>query len=258
MAMAASTCSCNSTLRPCIFFHGLGNENDEPELQDSSRHFGWDKIQGHAPCCTVIKYAALNTVDYAWTNSSLQEKVCTHTISMSDTSDLSSRTIEDTIVVTHSMGGLMLAGALCKLGKSSTWVALSPPMTGSMSSDYLMDFCNGEVRNLMTDLLFNGRCPTSKATQSCVYKKEKYSYEKRDTAYDAAQEAYRKHVFAAMCSSSYVGNISKYQAKYIMGGRIIPTSRLRTTGSSSFTVARADFRQISLDERTGINSTSAS
>ncbi|KAE9320471.1 hypothetical protein PF008_g18022 [Phytophthora fragariae] len=238
MAMAASTCSCNSTPRPCIFFHGLGNENDEPELQDSSRHFGWDKIQGHAPCCTVIKYAALNTVDYAWTNSSLQEKVCKHTLSMSDTSDLSSRTIEDTIVVTHSMGGLMLAGALankeCKLGKSSTWIALSPPMTGSMSSDYLMDFCNGEVRNFMTDLLFNGRCPTSKSTQSCVYKTEKYSDEKLDAAYNAAQEVYRKHVFAAMCSSSYVGNISKYQAKYMMGGRIIPHKSSKNDGLVEF------------------------
>ncbi|GMF41862.1 unnamed protein product [Phytophthora fragariaefolia] len=238
MAMAASTCSCNSTPRPCIFFHGLGNENDEPELQDSSRHFGWDKIEGHAPCCTTIKYATLNTVDYGWTNSSLQKKVCTHTLSMSSTSDTSSRTIEDTIVVTHSMGGLMLAGALankeCTLGESSTWIALSAPMTGSMSSDYLMDFCNGEVRNLMTDLLFNGRCPISKATQSVVYENEKYSNEKQDALYDAAQEVYRKHVFAAMCSSSYIGNISKYQAKYMVGGRVFPHKSSKNDGLVEF------------------------
>ncbi|EGZ12252.1 hypothetical protein PHYSODRAFT_517562 [Phytophthora sojae] len=238
MAMAASSCACNSTPRPCIFFHGLGNEKEEPKLQDSIRHFGWDKLQGHTPCCTVVKYASLNTVDYAWTNSSLQEKVCTHSLSMSDKSDKSSKTIEDTIVVTHSMGGLMLAGALankeCKLGKSATWIALSPPMTGSMSSDYLMDFCNGEVRNLMTDLLFNGRCPTSTAQQSCAYETEKYSDEKLDAAYDAAQEAYRKHVFAAMCSSSYVGNISKYQAKYMVGGRVIPHKSSKNDGLVEF------------------------
>jgi hypothetical protein len=238
MALAASSCPCNSTPRPCVFFHGLGNENDEPELQDSSRHFGWDKIQGHAPCCTTIKYAALNTVDFGWTNSSLQEKVCDHSLSMSESSDLSSRTIEDTIVVTHSMGGLMLAGALandeCRLAKSSTWVALSPPMSGSMSSDYLMDFCNDEVDNFVTDLLFIGRCPASTATKSVVYKGEKYSTAEVDAAYDAAQAVYRKYVSAAMCSSSYVGNISKYQAKYMLGGRLIPHKSSKNDGLVEF------------------------
>ncbi|EEY55468.1 uncharacterized protein PITG_20882 [Phytophthora infestans T30-4] len=141
-----STCSCKSTPRPCIFYHGLGNEKDEPTVQDSSRHFGWDIINDHAPCCTTIKYAALNTVDFAWTDGSLQKKVCDRALSMSPSSDLGSNKIKDTIVVTHSMGGLI-----------STWIGLSPPMTGSMSSDYLMDFCNGEVRNLMSDLLFDGR-----------------------------------------------------------------------------------------------------
>ncbi|GMF31564.1 unnamed protein product [Phytophthora lilii] len=238
MAIAASTCPCNSTPRPCIFFHGLGNENEEAELQDSSRHFGWDKIQGHAPCCTTIKYAALNTVDYAWTNSSLQEKVCHHTLSMAQTSDTSSRTIEDTIVVTHSMGGLMFAGALangvCSLAKSSTWIALSPPMTVSMSSDYLMDFCNDEVQSFITDLLFIGRCPVPTSTKSVVYEKEKYSDPVLNAAYDAAQAVYREHVFAAMCSSSYVGNISKYQAKYILGGRQIPHKSSRNDGLVEF------------------------
>ncbi|EEY70536.1 uncharacterized protein PITG_05965 [Phytophthora infestans T30-4] len=233
-----STCSCKSTPRPCIFYHGLGNEKDEPTVQDSSRHFGWDIINDHAPCCTTIKYAALNTVDFAWTDGSLQKKVCDRALSMSPSSDLGSNKIKDTIVVTHSMGGLMFAGALankkCSLDKSSTWIGLSPPMTGSMSSDYLMDFCNGEVRNLMSDLLFDGRCPVPRSTASVAYKNEKYSTKEHDEAYDAAQRVYRKRVYAAMCSSSSVGNISKYQAKYMVGGRVIPHKSLKNDGLVEF------------------------
>ncbi|ETO66156.1 hypothetical protein F444_16601 [Phytophthora nicotianae P1976] len=238
MAIQSSTCSCKSTPRPCIFYHGLGNEKDEPGVQDSSRHFGWDIIKDHAPCCTTIKYAALNTVDFAWTDASLQEKVCDRALSMSASSDSGSKKIKDTIVVTHSMGGLMFAGALvnkkCSLDKSSTWIGLSPPMTGSMSSDYLMDFCNGEVRNLMTDLLFDGRCPVPRSTASVAYENEKYSSQEKDDAYDAAQKVYRKHVYAAMCSSSSVGNISKYQAKYMVGGRVIPHKSLKNDGLVEF------------------------
>ncbi|KAG7392125.1 hypothetical protein PHYPSEUDO_002349 [Phytophthora pseudosyringae] len=238
MAIEASSCGCKSTPRPCIFYHGLGNEKDEPTVQDTSRHFGFDFIKDHAPCCTTIKYAALDTVNYAWTNAKLQGKVCDRALSMSKTSDTRARTIEDTIVVTHSMGGLMFAGALangeCSLAKSSTWIGLSPPMTGSMSSDYLMDFCNGEVRNLMTDLLFNGRCPVPPSTESVVYKSEKYSDEHLNAAYDAASKVYREKVFAAMCSSSYVGNISKYQAKYMVGGRVIPHKSSKNDGLVEF------------------------
>ncbi|OWZ14196.1 hypothetical protein PHMEG_00012361 [Phytophthora megakarya] len=209
-----------------------------PDVQDTSRHFGWDKIKDHAPCCTTIKYARLNTVDYAWTSPVLQKNVCARALSMSQTSDAAMRKIEDTIIVTHSMGGLMFAGALangeCHLAESSTWIGLSPPMTGSMSSDYLMDYCNGEVQNFVTGIMFSDRCPVPTSTKSVFYENEKYSDESLDAAYDAAQAVYRKNVYAAMCSSSYVGNISKYQAKYMLGGRVIPHKSSKNDGLVEF------------------------
>ncbi|KAI9922680.1 hypothetical protein PsorP6_002564 [Peronosclerospora sorghi] len=67
------------------------------------------------------------------------------------TSSVSSKTIADTITVTHSMGGLMMAGALangrCKkkfASSKTTWVSLSAPMTGTMGSDYLQKACRWE------------------------------------------------------------------------------------------------------------------
>ncbi|RLN54944.1 hypothetical protein BBJ29_007541 [Phytophthora kernoviae] len=241
MAMAASTCSCKSTPRPCIFFHGLGNQDELDELQDSPKiiptKFG--DISGHTPCCSTVKYAVLNTVDYGWTSDALQEKYCNISLSMSDTSDLTSRTIDDTIIVTHSMGGLVMAGALatgkCSFASNTSWVSLSPPMTGSMAVDYLQGYCNGQVGNLAVDLLkLIGQCPVSTSRRSTVYEKEKYSSTVRDVAYTAAQEAYRGNVTAAICSNYYVGLFSKYQMPNILAGKEIPHKSTENDGLVEF------------------------
>ncbi|KAG7386255.1 hypothetical protein PHYPSEUDO_000469 [Phytophthora pseudosyringae] len=241
MAMAASTCACKSTPRPCVFFHGSGNKNEEKELQDTpkklSHKFG--DIRGHAPCCSSMKYAVLNTVDYGWMSDALQQKYCDHILSLSSTSDEASGVIEDTIVVTHSMGGLVMAGALttgkCSLGQGSSWVGLSPPMNGSMASDYLEDYCSGEFTDIAGGLLgLIGTCPTSIARLSTVYEKEKYSTTRLNKAYTAAQDAYRTNVTAAICSNSYVGIFSEYQAASIVGGTAIPHKSSKNDGLVEF------------------------
>ncbi|KAG7398808.1 hypothetical protein PHYBOEH_010440 [Phytophthora boehmeriae] len=241
MAMAASKCECKSTPRPCIFLHGLGNPRELDELQDTPRltnkKFG--SIKGHAPCCSTIKYAVVNTVDYGWTNDTLQEKYCRHSLSVSNSSDLATSTIQDTIIVTHSMGGLVMAGALvtgkCKFGTNTSWVALSSPMTGSMAGDYLQDFCNDETNNFAKGLFeLIGQCPMSISRQSTVYQGEKYSTPELDAKYVAAQEAYRGNVTAAMCSDFYVGLFSPYQGPSILGGTTIPHKSKENDGLVEF------------------------
>ncbi|RLN75459.1 hypothetical protein BBO99_00008300 [Phytophthora kernoviae] len=156
MAMAASTCSCKSTPRPCIFFHGLGNQDELDELQDSPKiiptKFG--DISGHTPCCSTVKYAVLNTVDYGWTSDALQEKYCNISLSMSDTSDLTSRTIDDTIIVTHSMGGLVMAGALatgkCSFASNTSWEAYRGNVTAAICSNYYVGlFSKYQMPNIL-------------------------------------------------------------------------------------------------------------
>jgi len=222
--LASSSCTCQSTPRPCIFFHGLGSDTEETTLQTTSSYFG--DLSDSAPCCTSIKYAVLNTVDNAWTDATLQQKVCNFAISVSSTSSSSSKTIADTIVVTHSMGGLMMAGALansrCSLASSSTWVSLSAPMTGSMGADYLQNACSGN--NVFLEAVANliGQCPASNAVVALSYEDESYSTSALNTAYAAAQSAFRSNVDAAMCSDNYSGLLSIYQAVYKLGGSIIP------------------------------------
>lgn len=93
----------------------------------------------------VHKYADINTEDYGWDSSLQQQNASRFALSMSSSSSAATKTIEDTILVAHSMGNLLIAGALanglCKLGSTSNWVAISGPMTGSMGSDYLQSSC---------------------------------------------------------------------------------------------------------------------
>uniref|UniRef100_H3GVY0 GPI inositol-deacylase n=1 Tax=Phytophthora ramorum TaxID=164328 RepID=H3GVY0_PHYRM len=237
----ASTCSCMITPRPCIFLHGLGNPNEEAELQDSpdKTNEKMGDIGDHAPCCSTIKYAVLNTVDYAWTNPTLQQKFCDHSLSMSDTSDLTSRTIQDTIVVTHSMGGLAMAGALangvCSFGEDTLWVSLSAPMMGSMAVDYLQDICEGEINPFVKTLFsITGDCHMSPARLSTCYQNGRASSPELNAAYAAAQEAYRGNVSAAICSTSYNGVMSKFTISSVIGGTVIPHKSPENDGLIEF------------------------
>lgn len=233
-----------STPRPCIFLHGLGNPNQEDLLQDTpkltARKFG--DMNGHAPCCSEIKYAVLNTVDAGWRNDTLQDLFCKHSLSMSSTSDVDAGIIDNTIVVTHSMGGLVMAHALargkCKFSATTSWVALSPPMTGSMAADFLMDVCNEEEEdtNDIAAEIFEvlGQCPMPKSRKDTIYQGGNYSTPSIDAAYVAAQEAYRGNVSAAMCSDSFLGLLSSYQASCVLAGTVVPHKSKKNDGLVEF------------------------
>ncbi|KAE8968443.1 hypothetical protein PF002_g17358 [Phytophthora fragariae] len=142
------------------------------ELQDTPKKASgrMGNMNDHAPCCSEVK--------------------------LSETSDVDLGIIKDTVVVTHSTGGLVMSMALatgkCSFREGVSWVALSSPMMGSMASDYFQDFCNDEISAFATDLLeFFGQCPMSVSRQSLMYYKEKYASKELNAAYKLAQEAYR-------------------------------------------------------------------
>ncbi|KAG2761553.1 hypothetical protein PC129_g15700 [Phytophthora cactorum] len=202
----SSSCSCKSTPRPCIFIHGMGVPLELPDNQDSLSY--WGNITGHTPCCSTVKYAVLDTINNTWTNNTQQHKVCDRALAVSKTSTDS--VITDTIVVTHSMGNLMLAGAIasgkCSLDSSSTWVGIAAPMKGSKASDFIQESCAGNTNFVLEDIVENsGRCPPTTALKSMPYQGERHSTPEIDEAFAAAQEAFRSNVSALMCSSSFFG-----------------------------------------------------
>ncbi|ETL49084.1 hypothetical protein L916_01374 [Phytophthora nicotianae] len=201
-----STCSCKSTPRPCIFIHGMGVPRELPENQDSLSY--WGNITGHTPCCTTVKYAVLDTINNTWTNNTQQYKVCDRALAVSKTSK--DTVISDTIIVSHSMGNLMLAGAIasgkCSLDSSTTWVGIAAPMKGSKASDFIQESCAGKTNFILEKMANdNGRCPPTTALKSMPFEGESYSTPAINKAFAAAQKAFQSNVSALMCSSSFWG-----------------------------------------------------
>ncbi|KAL3667076.1 hypothetical protein V7S43_008018 [Phytophthora oleae] len=233
--LADTTCSCRSTPRPCLFIHGLGIDYAKEGLQDSFTYY-WGNLTEHAPCCTDFKYIIWNSKQIGWNNGTQQQTLCDLAASVTESG--SPTEIADTIVVTHSMGGLMLAGAIangkCSLANSSSWIATSPPMKGSIGSDFAQNSCDGDHTILMEALgNVTGQCPVLGATLSLAYEGGEHSLE-LDDAYTAAQEVYRTHVHAAMCSDSYSGLLSIYQPLYWLLGAGIPHKSSDNDGMVEF------------------------
>uniref|UniRef100_H3GV78 GPI inositol-deacylase n=1 Tax=Phytophthora ramorum TaxID=164328 RepID=H3GV78_PHYRM len=229
------SCSCQSMPRPCIFIHGLGVITEEKENLDS--HAYWGNLTGHTPCCSSTKYAMLNTVNNSWTDDIQQQKVCDHVLEASDTSE--GTTISDTIIITHSMGGLMLAGAIanerCSLASSATWVSTGAPMTGSMASNYFQESCKDETNRFMEKFVeTTGYCPADDGIKSLAYQRESYSTAALDRAYTAAQKAYRQNVDAVMCSDAYSGILSSYQVGFWVLGSVVSHKSKKNDGMVEF------------------------
>ncbi|GMF13356.1 unnamed protein product [Phytophthora lilii] len=245
VTLATTACSCRSAPRPCLFIHGLGVDYSKPELQDSMSEY-WGNISDHAPCCTEFKYMIWNSMETGWNNDTQQQILCDLAASVSDSG--APTEISDTIIVTHSMGGLMLAGAIasgkCTLSNSTSWVATSPPMTGSMGSDYAQEACDGDHTVIMEAIgNVTGQCPVLGVTLSLAYEGETHSSAELNDAYKAAQEVYRTRVHAAMCSKSYSGLLSIYQPMYWLLGAALPHKSDENDGLVEFQSCAGGFPQ---------------
>ncbi|KAG1691687.1 hypothetical protein DVH05_026699 [Phytophthora capsici] len=230
-------CECKSTPRPCFFLHGLGIKVEEPENLDVFPTKYWGNLTDHAPCCSSMHYAMLDTMNNSWTDDEQQQKVCDRALSVNEASQGSA--IADTIIITHSMGNLMLAGAIatgkCSIASSSTWVGLSGPMKGSMASNYFQDSCKNDTNFVAEDLVSKtGYCPADEGIISLAYEGESYSFPELDKAYVAAQKAYRSNVDALMCSNGFSGLRSKRQWWYWTLGTVVPHHSFKSDGMVEF------------------------
>jgi hypothetical protein len=237
--LASSTCACQGTPRPCLFFHGMDVTADGGTVDDYS-FFG--DIKEHAPCCSSFHFAVLNTVDYAWFDDTLQHKACTAAINVTTGLTSSGSTvINDLIVVAHSMGNSMFAGALatgkCSIGTNVDWVALSGPMKGSMGSDFLYEICgvDGNSTSVLAKLGgLIGQCPGTTTRRSLVYDGGDYCDDECTLRYAAARAMHEKYVTAGICGTTYNGLFSKEYAGLLAGGLLIPHHSSKNDGIVEF------------------------
>ncbi|KAG3098945.1 hypothetical protein PI125_g15182 [Phytophthora idaei] len=233
--LAETICGCKSTPRPCVFLHGLAAFKEEKGNLNVDPY--WGNLANHAPCCSSMQYVRLETMNTSWTDTKQQHKVCDHLLAVNKNNQNS--TISGTIIVTHSMGGLLVAAALasrkCHVDSSTSWVAIASPMRGSMSSDYFQESCKDNTNFVMEALIdYAGLCPGGDGIRSLAYEEEKYSSKKLDALYVAAQKAYRSHVTAAMCSNGNTGLRSNRQAIYWVLGRTMNHKSSKNDGIVEF------------------------
>ncbi|KAL8006480.1 putative alpha/Beta hydrolase [Plasmopara halstedii] len=221
--MDASSCKCKDTPRPCIFFHGASNPNEMDELQDTPKNSSGriGNMNKHAPCCSIVKYAILNTKDYQWTDDKHQEKVCDRALRFSG---VKTNSITNTVIVTYSAAGLAMAMAIatgkCSFGTNATWVAVGTPMTGTMLSDTYQKACN-KTSSLKSKMLYKlGECPSTRGRMSVAYQYGNYATKELYTAYVMAQKAYKENVDAALCGTNDNGLLSPYRPIMLLTGKL--------------------------------------
>ncbi|KAI9912546.1 hypothetical protein PsorP6_005006 [Peronosclerospora sorghi] len=65
VSLDATTCTCKSRPRPCLFVHGLGVDYAKDKLQDAFPEY-WGNLSANAPCCTDFKYMIWNSMATSW------------------------------------------------------------------------------------------------------------------------------------------------------------------------------------------------
>ncbi|KAG7396522.1 hypothetical protein PHYBOEH_002175 [Phytophthora boehmeriae] len=222
-----TTCGCKGAQRTCVFVAGLSSYDDYGLTDEDPEDYFGEEIRDHAPCCSSIKYITLATKNNFWNDLAFQQRFVDLLLQASGTSDVATGTVKDTIVIAHSMGNLILASAIaggkCNLDPSSSWVAASSPMEGSMGSNYVQGSCDGSISGAVASLMeLLGDCPATTGEISLAYQNSNYSNVALNDAYVAAQAAYVANVDAVMCSNSYSGLVTVKAALYALAGGVLP------------------------------------
>ena len=132
----------------CVFLHGLGEtETAPPSTSDNTGYWGGKGLEDFlGPQCAEKWFVHENTVLQGWEDAPLQTAYCSL---IKGSNDLVSPAM-DTIVITHSMGNNVLAGAIlngvCSLGAGSRWISLSAPWRGSKAADFVIQLCANPSR----------------------------------------------------------------------------------------------------------------
>ena len=202
--------------KDCVFIHGVGNtpDPDSASILNGSFPYYWGKVQAHTQQCASWSFLNVDTVYRGWDNKSLQEDVCKSATWDPVTGKSSMGAIKNRIVFTHSMGNMMLAGAidsgLCSIdNETSTWYEVSGPMLGSKMASKLKDICDNEglYKWVVTKM---GFCLPDGGTTP--------AYQSLEPNYPGLQEIAKtigSRISGAMCGTSAYGLTSIYSAEML-------------------------------------------
>lgn len=192
----------------CIFLHGSGEE--EVSAPVTSHKSYWGKIENFTPQCKERIFIKQDTLHKGWNDKDLQASYCQVALSGQPHSEI---IIKNKVIFAHSMGNLILAGAIlnkiCDIDINTTsWYSIQAPMKGSKAADYLDHVCL--MRESTKDKAFNliaskgGYCINNRAAS--VYETLSPQFPNLDKVYSIM----KKRVKGALCGNSSVGLWSPY------------------------------------------------
>ncbi|KAF0686043.1 Aste57867_22137 [Aphanomyces stellatus] len=203
--LAAATCGCRMEKKPCLFVHGLANPLELP--LSNSFVLWWGQVHRHAPCCSSIKFTHFDTINQAWTSDKLQHDFCDAALTVSGASANATtpNTIGSLLLVSHSMGNLIVSGAVatnkCQLSSDVTWISSAAPLRGSKSANLFESICDddhlGGLLNKPLKLLH--LCPAGASLASMYYYDTMSAT--AQAQYDAAQAVRRRHATKMICGT---------------------------------------------------------
>lgn len=235
----------NSTKKLCVFIHGVGQTpvpGSAPIVTGKFPNY-WGNVEQYTEQCRDWVFLNVDTVMRGWDDRSLQKQVCAAATYDPVTHQSEVGPIAHRIVFTHSMGNLMLAGALeeglCALDRhTSSWYEVSGPMKGSKMAAVVADMCKetGLYKYAAAKL---GFC-TAENMVAPAYRTLEPDYP--GLAELAATIAPRIH--GAMCGTSAHGLASMYSAEMLaveelagfedLNDGVVPWSSCSVKGSVQF------------------------
>lgn len=127
-----------SILPVCVFIHGAGVEQGAAATVEQY----WGLIRGRLiSSCAALVFMNEDTLRRGWDDSGLQRSVCTLVL------DAIAEKGAPLVIFSHSMGTLLLAGALqngvCALPDAAAWYSVAAPWNGSKAAELLPAICAG-------------------------------------------------------------------------------------------------------------------
>lgn len=281
--LSATDCPCHDGMKTCLFVHGIGVHEDVGVVDDFEDYWG-KQVKNSLPCCSVIKFTHFDTVDPKWYHRKMSKKLCRAAIAVSknETYLVSNASIEsntsssidaplsvdrelgvqrkhilkDMLVVAHSTGNLHLAAAAlygdCELDKkSSRWIAIQGPMSGTMTANRVIKECrqpnttwDAVTRQVLVEFEL---CPITGSTQSLALRGTVASSSCLDQLYEKAIEVFQDHVCANMCGISPVGILSSSSARFVALDKFSNHTSKQNDGAVDFDSCRGEFDASTFD-----------
>ena len=239
-----------SNLSDGLFVHGVGERYDmkrlPPYTTSMATYWGSTYLrQSSLPCCSSVRFARIDTLEYGWNDKEPQIQFCRAAAATAGSTNSTAvyvspftndsvnaeqraeKTIQDLIVVSHSMGNIIVAAALsngyCNFGKSVKWASVQGPWRGSKAVDSVASKCKrgkgilSKLGDVTLDplLQFLGYCPLSRGHLSLrrtpkVASKEPLLSSYSSPIVSSVWKAYDKYVSAVLCGTSTIGLMSEF------------------------------------------------